>query len=221
MSSEASAPERRAVEQGRGLIDWSSRPPIAETSIRGAHLKNEDVAAFCKEQGPRFVGVAGVDPHKGMQAVRELEHAVRELGLRGLNLQCFEHKLAINDPKMYPLYAKCIELGVPVNIHCGINFSTESLMEYGRPILLDQVMTHFPDLRVCAAPPGWPWVHELRVESHVWPTHCLRRSIHAACHFSAFWRAPARHPCRPPGPECARQPNRRRVRMIVAPPRPR
>lgn len=127
----------------------------------GVKVSNEDVAAFCKEHGPRFVGLAGVDPHKGMQAVRELEYAVRELGLRGLNLQCFEHKLHINDPKMYPLYAKCIELGVPVNIHCGINFSTESLMDYGRPILLDQVMTHFPELKVCAAPPGWPWVHEL------------------------------------------------------------
>ena len=29
---------------------------------------------------------AGVDPNKGMTAVRELEHAVKELGLRGLNL---------------------------------------------------------------------------------------------------------------------------------------
>jgi predicted TIM-barrel fold metal-dependent hydrolase len=127
----------------------------------GVKISNEDVASFCKEHGSRFLGIAGVDPHKGMKAVRELEYAVRELGLRGLNLQCFEHKLPINDPKMYPLYAKCIELGVPVNIHCGINFSTESLMEYGKPILLDQVMTHFPELRVCAAPPGWPWVHEL------------------------------------------------------------
>ena len=34
-------------------------------------------------------------------------------------------------------------------------------MEYGRPLLLDQVMVHFPELRVCAAPPGFPWVHEL------------------------------------------------------------
>ncbi|MBC7135109.1 MAG: amidohydrolase, partial [Oceanibaculum nanhaiense] len=124
-------------------------------------IANEDVAAFCREQGPRFVGFAGVDPNKGMTAVRELDHAVRELGLRGLNLQCFEHKLAINDKKMYPLYAKCIELDIPVNLHCSINFATSTLMEFGRPALLDEVMVHFPELRVCAAPPGFPWVHEL------------------------------------------------------------
>jgi uncharacterized protein len=127
----------------------------------GFRIRNEDVAAFCKEHGPRYIGFAGVDPHKGMTAVRELEFAVKELGLRGLNLQCFENKLRINDPKMYPLYAKCIELDIPVNLHCSINFSTDSLMDYGRPLYLDEVMVHFPELRVVASPPGWPWVHEL------------------------------------------------------------
>ncbi|MBE7522627.1 MAG: amidohydrolase [Burkholderiales bacterium] len=130
-------------------------------STFGWRIRNEDVAAFCRTRGDRFIGFAGVDPHKGMTAVRELEYAVRALGLKGLNLQCFEHRIAINDPRMYPLYAKCIELDIPVNIHAGINFSSMSLMEYGRPMLLDQVMVHFPELRVCAAPPGFPWIQEL------------------------------------------------------------
>lgn len=127
----------------------------------GWRIRNEDVAAFCAEHGPRFIGFAGVDPNKGMTAVRELDHAIRNLGLRGLNLQCFEHKLPINDRKMYPLYAKCIELDVPVNIHCSINFATSTYMKFGHPMLLDEVMVDFPELRVCASPPGFPWVHEL------------------------------------------------------------
>jgi predicted TIM-barrel fold metal-dependent hydrolase len=194
----------------RRLIDYSSKPPLPELTIRHGHLSNyervyssaadggeapdlarylqtyedigaskvvvkardlettfgtvisnDDVAAFCRDSGDRFIGFAGVDPHKGMAAIRELERAVRELGLRGLNIQCFEHKLAINDKLLYPLYAKCIELDIPVNIHCGINFSTQSNMAYGQPMLLDEVMVHFPDLRVCASPPGWPWITEL------------------------------------------------------------
>lgn len=124
-------------------------------------IRNEDVAAFCKEHGPRFIGFAGVDPNKGMTALRELEFAVKELGLRGLNLQCFENKLRINDAKMFPLYAKCIELDIPVNIHCSTNFSAVTSMDYGRPAYLDDVMVHFPELRVCASPPGFPWVSEL------------------------------------------------------------
>jgi uncharacterized protein len=127
----------------------------------GIKASNEAVAEFCQSHGKRFIGFAGVDPNKGMTAVRELEFAVKELGMRGLNLQCFEHKLAINDKRMYPLYAKCIELGIPVNLHASTNFSTDCYMEHGRPILLDEVMVHLPELVVIASPPGWPWVHEL------------------------------------------------------------
>ena len=130
-------------------------------STFGFKVDNGDLAAFCRAQGSRFIGFAGVDPHKGERAVAELEFAVKELGLRGLNLQCFEHKLQANDPLLYPLYAKCVELDIPVNIHCGVNFSRQSLMKYGRPEALDEVLVAFPDLRVCAAPPGWPWINEL------------------------------------------------------------
>lgn len=127
----------------------------------GIKISNEDVAAFCREHGPRFIGFAEVDPHKGFKAIQELEHAVKNLGLRGLNLQCFEHCIPINDKKFYPLYAKCVELDIPVGIHASINFSTKTLMEYGRPLALDEVMVHFPELKVVAIPPGWPWVQEL------------------------------------------------------------
>jgi uncharacterized protein len=130
-------------------------------STFGFKIENRDLARFCETHGPRFIGFAGVDPHKGKPAVAELEIAVNELGLRGLNLQCFEHKLHPNDRLLYPLYAKCVELDIPVNIHCGVNFSRQTLMSYGRPELLDEVLVDFPELRVCAAPPGWPWINEL------------------------------------------------------------
>lgn len=131
------------------------------TTTFGIKVSNEAIARFCSEHGERFVAWAGVDPHRGEAAAAELETAVRDLGMHGLNLQCFEQKLAIDDPKMIALYRKCVELDIPVNIHCGINFSTDSLMEYGRPMLLDRVMVAVPKLRVVASPPGWPWVHEL------------------------------------------------------------
>lgn len=127
----------------------------------GFRISNEAVADFCREHAPRYIGFAGVDPHTGAEAVRAFEHGVGALGLRGLNVQCFELKLAANDPKLFPLYEKAIDLGVPVNIHCGINFSTATLMSYGRPEHLDEVMVRYPELRVCASPPGWPWVNEL------------------------------------------------------------
>ncbi|MEB2399372.1 MAG: amidohydrolase family protein [Alcaligenaceae bacterium] len=132
----------------------------AETT-HGYRVTNEAVAEFCRRHSPRFIGLAGVDPNKGMRAIRELEHAVKELGLHGLNLHPYEHQIPISDPKMYPLYAKCIELEIPLNLHCSTSFSTSAAMDCGHPRHLDQVMMHFPELRVCAAPPGWPWVLDL------------------------------------------------------------
>lgn len=127
----------------------------------GFHIANEDVAAFCREHGERYIGFAGVDPHRGKDAVDELENAIKNLGLRGLNIQGFEHKLDIDDPLLYPLYEKAAELDIPVNIHCGTNFSTHVSMAHGHPLALDKVLRDFPALRICASPPGWPWVQEL------------------------------------------------------------
>ena len=38
----------------------------------GVRTTNEEVAAFCEAQGGRYIGFAGVDPHKGMTAIREV-----------------------------------------------------------------------------------------------------------------------------------------------------
>jgi len=130
-------------------------------TTHGHKVSNETVAEFCRAHAPRFIGMAGVDPHKGIRAIRDLEHAVKELGLCGLALHPFEHNLRINDPRLYPLYAKCVELDVPLNLHTSTSFSTVVPMECGYPPHLDEVMVHFPELRVCASPPGFPWVQDL------------------------------------------------------------
>ncbi|MCY1205876.1 hypothetical protein AVE30378_01189 [Achromobacter veterisilvae] len=132
----------------------------AQTTM-GFKVPNEVIADFCEKFGPRFIGFAAVDPHRGADALDELNHAIRDLGLRGLNVQGFEHQLAINDPKLMALYELCAELDIPVNIHCGMNFSLSSKAIYGHPLALDDVLTAFPTLRVCASPPGWPWISEL------------------------------------------------------------
>ena len=84
-----------------GIVRTVIKARDVETTF-GGRVRNEDVARICAEYPGRFIGFAGVDPNKGMVAVRELEHAVCDLGLRGLNLQCFENRLAIDDRRMYP-----------------------------------------------------------------------------------------------------------------------
>ena len=122
---------------------------------------NEKVAQFVRKAPDRFVGMAAVDPHKGMAAIRELESAVNDLGMKCLCLEPWLHKLRSSDKRYYPIYAKCIELDIPVWIHTSINYVPQLTMDFGRPIYLDEVAGHFPELKIIAGHGGWPWVNEL------------------------------------------------------------
>ena len=131
------------------------------TTTWGRRTPNEVIADICERFPDMFVGFAGADPHQGMQAVREFERAVRELGLRGLNLGPWLHKLMADDKRYYPLYAKAVELDVPVVLHMSMHFDPTTPMETGNPSHLDEVCTHFPELKVVASHAGWPWVLQM------------------------------------------------------------
>jgi len=132
----------------------------AETTT-GMRVPNDKVAKFVRQNPERFLGMAAVDPHKGMEAVRELERAVKELGMKCLCLEPWLHKLRSNDKLYYPIYAKCVELDIPVWIHSSINYVPQLTMDFGRPIYLDEVAGHFPELKIIAGHGGWPWVNEM------------------------------------------------------------
>ncbi len=122
--------------------------------------ENNRVAEIVRAHADRFVGFASVNAADGMTAVTELKRAVETLGLRGLNVQPFASKLYANDKKFYPLYLRCLEYGIPVTIHTGINYSYDRTIDFGRPIYVDEVACDFPGLKIVMNHGGWPWVHE-------------------------------------------------------------
>ncbi len=126
-------------------------------------LPYERVARVCTKYPDRFSGLAGVDPFRGMQGLRDLEHAVNELGFVGAHLYPHWFALAPDDAKYYPYYAKCCELDVPIMMQIGHNlvYSRERrLPSVGRPITLDQVAIDFPELRLIGIHVGVPWTDE-------------------------------------------------------------
>jgi uncharacterized protein len=130
-------------------------------TIHKIKIPNEHVADLVKKYPKKFIGLAGVDPYKGHQAVQELEHAVKNLGLKGLNLWTFEYNMYPHDRRLYPLYEKCMELDVFVSMESSMHFSRMAVMDLCRPIYLDYVAVDFPDLKIVGSTPGWPWVSEL------------------------------------------------------------
>jgi predicted TIM-barrel fold metal-dependent hydrolase len=121
----------------------------------------DKTAAFVRRWPERFKGMALLNPFQGMKAVRELERAVRELGMVALYASPFDWKIRASDPLFFPLYAKAAELGIPVFIYTAMNYNTELPMDIARPLHLDAVAMAFPDLKIVADCGGWPWVPEL------------------------------------------------------------
>ncbi|MCZ2153289.1 MAG: amidohydrolase family protein [Bryobacterales bacterium] len=130
----------------------------------GFELPYERVRDVCQQYPTRFAGLAGIDPFRRMQGLRDLEQAVREYGFVGAHLYPHWCGLAPDHAKYYPYYAKCCELDVPIMMQVGQNlvYSRERrLPSVGRPICLDQVGIDFPELRLISIHIGIPWTDEM------------------------------------------------------------
>ena len=127
----------------------------------GALISNDEVAASVRAHPDRFVGVASVDLLRPMEAVRELRRAVKQLGLRALRMLPWLWNLPPNDRHYYPLYAECIELGIPFCLQVGHTGPLRP-SEPGRPIpYLDEVALDFPELTIVGGHIGFPWTDEM------------------------------------------------------------
>ncbi len=122
-------------------------------------LPNDYYAKIVNDYPDKFVGFAGIDPLKRMEAVREIRRTY-DLGLRGVAVRPFMFGIPPHHAKMYPIYSTCVELDIPIWFHLSINYSTNN-MEVERPIYLDIVAQDFPELKIIAGHGGWPWVNEL------------------------------------------------------------
>ncbi len=136
-----------------------------DLNIRGSYeIPYARVAAVCERYPDRFSGLAGVDPTRGIAGLRDLDHAVRDLGFVGAHLYPHWFGMAPDAALYYPYYARCCELDIPIMMQVGQNLiysRTRRLPSVGRPIALDQVAIDFPDLRLLGIHIGVPWTDEM------------------------------------------------------------
>ncbi|SHL07932.1 hypothetical protein SAMN05443637_117131 [Pseudonocardia thermophila] len=115
----------------------------------------EMVAAVNKYPG-RIYGTVVLDPFGAMTTVRQLERAVKEAGMVAARLFPAGSGAAIDHPLCYPIYAKCVELGVPVTVNLGMPGPLRPAA-LQQPSRLDEVLLAFPELVVVGTHIGHPW----------------------------------------------------------------
>jgi len=127
----------------------------------------EEVLQYTQRYPDRFVGLAGYNPYRITESLREIEIAVKQYGFKGVYVHIYGFDIPLHDRKMYPLYAKCVELDVPVSLQVG-HVLEAMPSDCGRPIYLDRVACDFPELKIIGAHTGWPWVEELISVCYKW-----------------------------------------------------
>jgi uncharacterized protein len=123
-----------------------------------------------KEHPDRFIPCNSVDPNDGMDAVRRIVKDYETWGIRAVTMfpSGTYPQVAINDKKMYPIYAKCVELGIPVFCCAGVpgprlKFAPQHVE------LIDEVCYDFPELVFVTRHGCEPWT-ELAVKLMLkWP----------------------------------------------------
>jgi predicted TIM-barrel fold metal-dependent hydrolase len=111
------------------------------------------------EVSDRFLIGVRANPHDGMRGVRRLEQLVHDypqIKACSISPHMLWPPLPPNSKEYYPLYAKCVELDLPVYINVG-SPGPRVLGDCQNPAYLDEVCWFFPDLKVVMKHGGEPW----------------------------------------------------------------
>lgn len=155
----------------------------------GVWVPNEIVADYVGAHPDKLIGWASVDPNEP-DCIEALEHAVEDLGLRGLKLgPAYQHFDPL-DRRHWPLFEACDRLGVPIIWHQGTTFPSRARLRVSSPLALEDVAMAFPNLTMIVAHLGHPWEEDL--------VALIRKSPNvyadiSACHYRPwrYWQAMA------------------------------
>jgi predicted TIM-barrel fold metal-dependent hydrolase len=147
-------------------------------------VSNDPDQTALRDHPDRFVACSHVDPNHGMDAVRQLKREHELYGTRAVGLfpSGFFPQVAINDPKMFPIYSTCVELDIPVFVCTGVpgprlKFAPQQVEH------VDEVMYEFPDLVYVTRHGCEPWT-DLAVKLMLkWPNLYYSTSAFAPKHY--------------------------------------
>jgi uncharacterized protein len=110
------------------------------------------------------------NPHLGRDAIKEYERAVAaKAGFIGFGIiGQAPHRVAPSDPLWDPFYKVSIDADIPVLIHTGLTGIGQGfpggngiVLDDGHPRHIDAVAAKFPQLKILAARPAYPWQDEM------------------------------------------------------------
>ena len=131
-------------------------------STYGIGSGNAGVIPYLEQYPDRFIGMAGLDPHKGMAALNELRQMVEKHGFKGAAIDPYLAKIPADDALYAPIYAACCEYNIPIVITTGMATLVEGADPWHcHPRTIDAVARQFPTLKIVVSHAAYPWVGEI------------------------------------------------------------
>ena len=129
-----------------------------ERSMLGVSFERSTSTRALQDHPDRFFGSYEVSPNHGMKGVRDLVKAYETLGIKAATAfpAGMTPQVPINDKRFYPIYAKCIELDIPICITTGVPGPRVPML-CQKTELLDEVCWFFPELKVVMRHGAEPW----------------------------------------------------------------
>jgi uncharacterized protein len=157
--------EKNLKERGQPVMDFGCCPveesarrwkeEFDKNSIaRGCFITieqdYENLDSFMALDRERFLGYAFMDPLRE-DGPEYLERSVKEHGLKGLKLIATNQKFHPYDERIYPLWEKAEQLGIPILLHMGASIGYSADFRFANPLDIQPVLRDFPDLIVMLA----------------------------------------------------------------------
>jgi predicted TIM-barrel fold metal-dependent hydrolase len=163
------------------VLDNLDRFGVEQAMVGVAADRDHAIRALA-DHPDRFIGSFAVDPTQGMDGVRALEHAVTELGARAATAFPAGVQVPIDDKRYYPLYAKCVELDIPIFVCAGVP-GPRVPMAPQHVERIDEVCWFFPELTFVMRHGAEPWT-DLAVKLMLkWPNLYYSTSAFAPRHY--------------------------------------
>ena len=139
------------------LVEQMDRHGI-DVALVGCSADLQVAAAARRDYPQRFLFDYPANPNRGMDELRTIRRLHAEFGLGSVSVfPCgLNPQVPINDRKLYPLYATCVELNLPVLVNVGVPgprvpFAPQKVEH------VDEVCWFFPELKFVMRHGAEPW----------------------------------------------------------------